>query len=78
MTASASSELTITLNGSEVHFDPGTDLAAVVASLGHDPALPGVAAAVDGAVVRRAQWPVTVLSGGERVEVLTAVQGGSA
>lgn len=69
--------LTVTLNGVDAHFEQGTTLDAVVASLGHDPELPGVAAAIDGAVVRRTVWPTTVLVGGERIEVLTAVQGGA-
>ncbi|HUG83492.1 MAG TPA: sulfur carrier protein ThiS [Euzebya sp.] len=69
--------LQITLNGTESTFRDGTTLDAVVASLGHDPSLPGVAAAVDGHIVRRVDWPATVLSGGERIEVLTAVQGGA-
>ena len=69
--------LLITLNGGEVTFPDDTTLDAVVASLGHDPSLPGVAAAIDGSVVRRGEWPTTTLSGGERIEVLTAVQGGA-
>ncbi len=36
----------------------------------------GVAVAVDGVVVRRADWPGTTLPDGARIEVLTAVQGG--
>jgi len=36
----------------------------------------GVAVAVDGQVVPRADWPTTRLVDGARVEVLTAVQGG--
>jgi sulfur carrier protein len=36
----------------------------------------GVAVAVDGEVVPRADWPEVALSEGARVEVLTAVQGG--
>jgi len=36
----------------------------------------GVAVAVDGAVVPRADWPAHELADGARVEVLTAVQGG--
>ena len=36
----------------------------------------GVAAAVDGEVVPRAEWPRFPLSDGHAVEVLTAVQGG--
>ncbi len=36
----------------------------------------GVAAAVNDEVVTRAAWHATVLADGDRVEVLTAVQGG--
>jgi sulfur carrier protein len=36
----------------------------------------GVAAAVNGEVVRRAAWELTRLAAGDHVEVLTAVQGG--
>jgi sulfur carrier protein len=36
----------------------------------------GVAAAVNGDVVRRAVWHATSLTDGDEVEVLTAVQGG--
>jgi sulfur carrier protein len=69
--------LTITLNGTETAFPEGVTLDEVVRSLGHDPTRSGVAAAVDGSVVRRVRWPETALAGGEHVEVLTAVQGGA-
>jgi sulfur carrier protein len=36
----------------------------------------GVAAALNGAVIRRAVWDTTALADGDEVEVLTAVQGG--
>ena len=36
----------------------------------------GVAAAVNGDLVRRSAWPSTRLAAGDDVEVLTAVQGG--
>jgi sulfur carrier protein len=36
----------------------------------------GIAAAVNGEVVRRASWPSTTLTAGDEIEVLTAVQGG--
>jgi len=36
----------------------------------------GVAAALNGEVVRRVRWPATRLAAGDRVEVVTAVQGG--
>jgi sulfur carrier protein len=40
------------------------------------PSTQGVAAAVDGEVVPRAQWPAFPLADGQAVELLTAVQGG--
>ncbi len=36
----------------------------------------GIAAAVNGELVRRASWSSTRLAAGDEVEVLTAVQGG--
>lgn len=36
----------------------------------------GVAVAIDGEVVIRGDWPKRTLRAGERVEVLTAIQGG--
>jgi sulfur carrier protein len=36
----------------------------------------GVAAALNGEVVRRPAWEATPLSDGDEIEVLTAVQGG--
>jgi sulfur carrier protein len=36
----------------------------------------GIAAAVNGEVVRRASWPSTRLEAGDLVEVVMAVQGG--
>lgn len=70
------STLTISLNGQPATFEEGDTIADVVRHLGHDPALPGVAVAVDGSVVHRRDWPATPLADGQRLEVLTAVQGG--
>jgi sulfur carrier protein len=36
----------------------------------------GIAAAVNGELVRRASWGATRLAAGDEIEVLTAVQGG--
>jgi sulfur carrier protein len=36
----------------------------------------GIAAAVNGDVVRKAAWPTTRLAPGDQVDVMTAVQGG--
>ena len=62
------------INGAAHELPPGAQVAAVFDVLG----LPGrgVAVAVDGELVRRADWPVTPLADGARVEVVTAVQGG--
>ncbi|GAA3296181.1 MULTISPECIES: sulfur carrier protein ThiS [Dactylosporangium] len=52
-----------------------TTVADVVRTLaGEDPR--GVAVAVNGAVVPRSRWSDTRPADGDRVEVLTAVQGG--
>ncbi|TSB21702.1 sulfur carrier protein ThiS [Streptomyces benahoarensis] len=52
----------------------GLTLDRLVATLSTAPS--GVAAAVNETVVPRSQWPATPLGAGDRVEVLTAVQGG--
>ncbi|MFI8187930.1 sulfur carrier protein ThiS [Streptomyces sp. NPDC085946] len=66
--------MNISVNGRPREIAPGTALDTVVKSLTQAPS--GVAAALNETVVPRAQWPVTALSEGDRVEVLTAVQGG--
>jgi sulfur carrier protein len=66
--------MNISVNGEPREVAPGTALDTVVRTL--TPAASGVAAALNETVVPRAQWPSTPLSEGDRVEVLTAVQGG--
>lgn len=53
---------------------PGESIADLVARLGIDPR--GVAVALNGEVVRRAQWPSTVVGDGDVIEVVTAAAGG--
>ncbi|WP_129285966.1 sulfur carrier protein ThiS [Streptomyces sp. GZWMJZ-114] len=67
-------DLTVRVNGAERAVPPGTTLDALVAGLSR--ARAGVAAAVNETVVPRGDWPATVLAAGDRVEILTAVQGG--
>ncbi|MCW3033842.1 MAG: sulfur carrier protein [Solirubrobacteraceae bacterium] len=68
--------MTILLNGRTCELPaPGTP-AGALAELGLDPGARGVAVAVDGEVVPRAEWESLALSEGARVEVLTAMQGG--
>ncbi|MGW0774326.1 sulfur carrier protein ThiS [Streptomyces sp. NPDC002835] len=66
--------VSISVNGEARDLAAGTTLDAVVAEL--TAASSGVAAAVNETVVPRGQWPGTRLGDGDRVEILTAVQGG--
>ncbi|MFJ9349690.1 sulfur carrier protein ThiS [Streptomyces sp. NPDC101237] len=66
--------MNISVNGERREIDPGTALDTLVRSLTAAPS--GVAAAVNETVVPRGEWPGTALAEGDRVEVLTAVQGG--
>ncbi|MFI8239722.1 sulfur carrier protein ThiS [Streptomyces sp. NPDC085866] len=66
--------VTISVNGERHEVAPGTALDALVKTLTVAPS--GVAAAVNETVVPRTQWATTALAEGDRVEVLTAVQGG--
>ncbi|AZS87776.1 sulfur carrier protein ThiS [Streptomyces griseoviridis] len=66
--------MNVSVNGEPRDVAPGTALDAVVLALA--PAPSGVAAALNETVVPRAAWPSTPLCEGDRVEILTAVQGG--
>ena len=75
----------ISINGEARELTAGTTVAEVVAELApqpdHGTAQPratarGIAVAVNDEVVPRTAWPDTVLAEADRVEVLTAVQGG--
>jgi len=64
----------VMINGQRHRSSGSMSLAQAVAQLTSIRA--GVAAAVNGDVVRRAAWETTLLADGDEVEVLTAVQGG--
>ncbi|MFJ8808957.1 sulfur carrier protein ThiS [Streptomyces sp. NPDC102490] len=66
--------MNISVNGEPREVAPGTALDTLVGTLTLAPS--GVAAALNETVVPRARWSATALSEGDRVEVLTAVQGG--
>ena len=68
--------MNISVNGAMTAVAHGTTVAELVAALTGDESPRGVAVARDGAVVPRSAWPATVLTDGDRVEVLTATQGG--
>jgi len=75
----------VSINGASRELAAGTTVAHVVAELAppsdNGTAPPGasargIAVAVNDEVVPRAAWPDTVLAEADRIEVLTAVQGG--
>jgi thiazole synthase len=68
----------IELNGEELELEAGASLADAVREAGAEPDAPrGVAVALDGEVVPRAEWGTTALAEGAKVEVLAAIQGGA-
>jgi len=64
----------LTVNGTGRSVAGGTSVADLVDDIAGQHR--GVAVAVNGEVVPRAGWPATELRDGDRVEVLTAAQGG--
>lgn len=67
----------LTLNGSPFVFEgTETTLAALMEKLGMTADVRGVAAALNGRVVPRTGWSATELKDGDRLEVVTAFQGG--
>jgi thiazole synthase len=67
----------IELNGEARELVAGATLADAVRASGADEDARGVAVALDGEVVRRAEWDSTPLAEGAGVEVLAAIQGGA-
>ena len=66
----------IVLNGERSDVPAGETVLAVLSRLGLHGDVRGVAVAVDGEVVPRADWQSFTLGESARVEVLTAMQGG--
>jgi len=64
----------IVINGRRHRVADGISLDRAISIVTSAPT--GVAAALNGEVVRRASWELTILAPGDEIEVLTAVQGG--
>jgi sulfur carrier protein len=64
----------LVVNGEPRDFSDGATLSAIVAELTQ--ARQGIAVAVNADVIPRGAWESTDLRTGDRIEVLTAVQGG--
>jgi sulfur carrier protein len=65
----------IRLNGEPAERD-GATIAELLADLGVEDRARGVAVAVNGEIVPRTSWPAHRVGDGDRVEALTAMQGG--
>jgi len=63
------------INGAEAEIAVAT-IAELLAEQGIDPTARFLAIAVNGAVVRRAEWPMAALSAGDTVEIVRPFQGG--
>jgi sulfur carrier protein len=74
--AETTTDIRLTLNGEARAVPDGLTVRDLLAHLGRDPEAPGVAVAVGDRVVRRADWAATAVRDGDRVEVVTAAQGG--
>jgi sulfur carrier protein len=66
----------IHLNGTPTPGRDGATLAQLLVALGVEPRARGVAVAVNGEVVPRSAWEDRRVADGDRVEALTAMQGG--
>jgi sulfur carrier protein len=66
----------VTVNGDPRELPDGATVASTIELLHGDMGARGMAVAVSGEVVPRGAWATTMLSGGERLEIVTAVQGG--
>jgi sulfur carrier protein len=64
----------ITINGEQHHLPDGLTMRQLLGTL----SMPekGIAVAVDGTVLPKSRWDVTIVEKGWAIEVLTAVQGG--
>jgi sulfur carrier protein len=67
---------TATLNGKPIDLAAATPLTELLLRHNIRPDDAGIAVAVNGAVVRRALWPQTVVNPNDHVEVVHARQGG--
>lgn len=63
------------INGKDAEF-AATTVAELLAEQGIDPKARFLAVAVNGSVVRRAEWPMVSLAAGDDVEIVRPFQGG--
>jgi sulfur carrier protein len=66
--------MAVAVNGAPRELPAGSTVTDVVSAVTGQ--IRGVAVAVNGEVVPRRDWAATALTAGDRIEVLTAAQGG--
>jgi len=66
--------MTVDINGEPLELEPGTTLLALLEA--RVSTTRGSAVVVDGAIVPRSDWPTYEVRAGQRLELITAVQGG--
>jgi len=66
----------ITVNGTTTEGRDGATVEELLVALGVEPQARGIAVAVNGEVVPRSTWQDRRVADGDRVEALTAMQGG--
>lgn len=66
----------VAVNGIDTELADGATVSGVLTVLGVAGAARGVAVAVGGEVVPRREWVRTELRAGDRIEVVSAIQGG--
>jgi sulfur carrier protein len=66
----------VAVNGTDTELPDGATVAGVLAELKVPAVARGVAVAVQGEVVPRGEWVSMSLRDGDRIEVVSAIQGG--
>ena len=70
-----SAAIDVVING-ETHSVAAATLPEVLCSLQYDPEQRGIAVALNAEVIPRSEWDTTVISVGDRLEIVGARQGG--
>jgi sulfur carrier protein len=68
--------MTIVVNGQERHVEPGATVADLVSAFAPPGVGDRVAVARNAELVPRSAWRATEVASGDRIELLSAVQGG--
>ena len=72
----AATSVSVSVNGEPHQIPDGLTVPDLLRHVGLDPERSGIAVALGGAVVRRADWPATPVEDGADIEIITATQGG--